>query len=370
MQVVKQTPILYLTTLLFILLIIGVMPFINIDVSINAAAVVRPVSGINQIRAAVQGRVVLAEVAENKSVFKGDLLYLIDTDGVNERILHLKNRISIIKSQMADADLAISLSLASLTSNYGSLQTEYYQQNYSAFCQSLEEARSSHQKATLEFNRQQRLFHERVIPAAEFENCQFELQKAGNNLKQIGESHRTQWQADLKKLKEDDAELKAQLSDIEIEKTKHSIYAPMSGTLQNVTGVYPGSMVFANQELCQISPDTTLLAIAYVRPNDIGLIVKEMNIKLRADAFNYNQWGMASGVVIEVPHDSKIVNNQLVYEVRCSLDRSYLQLRNGRIGKLKKGMTMQAQFFVANRTAWQLLFDKADDWLNPNTYQK
>jgi HlyD family secretion protein len=33
---------------------------------------------------------------------------------------------------------------------------------------------------------------------------------------------------------------------------------------------------------------------------------------------------------------------------------------------IKKGMTVQVRFLVTRRTLFQLLFDKADDWLNPN----
>jgi HlyD family secretion protein len=29
-------------------------------------------------------------------------------------------------------------------------------------------------------------------------------------------------------------------------------------------------------------------------------------------------------------------------------------------------MTLQARFSIAERSLWQLLYDKADDWLNPN----
>jgi len=29
-------------------------------------------------------------------------------------------------------------------------------------------------------------------------------------------------------------------------------------------------------------------------------------------------------------------------------------------------MTLQARFLVTERTLFQLLYDKADDWLNPN----
>jgi multidrug efflux pump subunit AcrA (membrane-fusion protein) len=130
--------------------------------------------------------------------------------------------------------------------------------------------------------------------------------------------------------------------------------------------VYAGSMVFANQELGQISPDTCLLVVAYVQPNDIGFIKKDMDVRLQVDAFNYNQWGMATGKVTEVPQDIKVVDNKPVFEVRCSLDKDFLQLKSGYKGLLKKGMTLQARFIITKRSLWQLLYDKVDDWVNPN----
>jgi HlyD family secretion protein len=57
---------------------------------------------------------------------------------------------------------------------------------------------------------------------------------------------------------------------------------------------------------------------------------------------------------------------QPYFKVRCSLDQHELSLKNGYVGKIRKGMTLQARFFVTRRTLFQLLYDKADDWLNPN----
>jgi membrane fusion protein, peptide pheromone/bacteriocin exporter len=169
-----------------------------------------------------------------------------------------------------------------------------------------------------------------------------------------------------KTLQEEKRELESQLVRVQKEKATLTIKAPVSGTVQNLAGIYVGSNVFANQELGQISPDTSMLVIAYVQPNDIGFIKKDMNVRLQVDAFNYNQWGMATGKVTAVPQDIKIIDNKPVFEVRCSLDKDFLQLKGGYKGYLKKGMTLQARFIVTERSLWQLLYDKVDDWVNPN----
>ncbi len=200
----------------------------------------------------------------------------------------------------------------------------------------------------------------------EFENFQFELKKAEDVIDQINESQRSQWQNELKNLQDEKRELESQLVMVQKDQSLLVIKAPLSGTLQNLTGVYNGSLVFANQELGQISPDTSLLVVAHVAPNDIGFIKKNMDVRLQVDAFNYNQWGMANGKVIAVPQDIKVLDNKPVFEVRCSLDKDFLQLHNGYKGYLKKGMTLQARFIVTKRSLWQLLYDKVDNWMNPN----
>jgi HlyD family secretion protein len=55
-----------------------------------------------------------------------------------------------------------------------------------------------------------------------------------------------------------------------------------------------------------------------------------------------------------------------VFKVKCSLDVDHLKLKNGYKGYLKKGMNFTARFSVAERSLYQLLFDKVDDWINPN----
>ncbi|MFM7431195.1 MAG: secretion protein HlyD, partial [Flammeovirgaceae bacterium] len=87
---------------------------------------------------------------------------------------------------------------------------------------------------------------------------------------------------------------------------------------------------------------------------------------LQVDAFNYNQWGMATCKVIAVPQDIKLIDNKPVFEVRCSLYKDFLQLKSGYKGFLKKGMTLQARFIVTERSLWQLLYDKIAEWVNPN----
>ena len=56
----------------------------------------------------------------------------------------------------------------------------------------------------------------------------------------------------------------------------------------------------------------------------------------------------------------------LFFVVRCQLDQHYLSLKNGYQAQVGKGNTYTARFYLTDRTLWQLLFDRVDDWFNPN----
>jgi HlyD family secretion protein len=148
-------------------------------------------------------------------------------------------------------------------------------------------------------------------------------------------------------------------------KSRFVIIAPVSGTLLNIKQQETGSFVTAGTVLAQISPNTELLVECYVSPADIGLIKEQDTAKYQIDAYDYSQWGLASGKVIEIGKDIEFLEDQSVFKVRCSLDQKYLLLKNGFRGNLKKGMTLNANFKLSRRTLFELLYDKMNDWLNP-----
>jgi HlyD family secretion protein len=64
-----------------------------------------------------------------------------------------------------------------------------------------------------------------------------------------------------------------------------------------------------------------------------------------------------------------LINNTAMFKVKCSLNSSYLTLKNGIRGNIKKGMSVRAHFLVAKRSLFQLLYQNIDDWMNPTQYK-
>ncbi len=148
-------------------------------------------------------------------------------------------------------------------------------------------------------------------------------------------------------------------------KKEFVITAPINGSLMNLSGVERGSIITSGASLAEISPDTDLMAECYISPLDIGLIDKSKPVNFQIDAFNYNQWGLASGNILEISQDVIMIENQPVFKLRCKINEEFLQLKNGAKGTIGKGMTFNARFELAERSLYQLLYDKLDDWMNP-----
>lgn len=220
-------------------------------------------------------------------------------------------------------------------------------------------------RARQRYNRDKKLYERNVISEEAFEKSRFSLETAHNDFQLLLDQQRNKWQADRVAYQDELEQLSSDRQQIGEEQDQHIIRAPISGTIQNMKGIYEGSPVSANQALAEISPDTSLIAECYVPPKDIGLLQEGMEARFQISAYDYNQWGLLTGTIQEISNDVIVMNDQPVFKVRVSLDQTWLELQNGYRGNLKKGMSLLARFKVTERSLFQLLYDNLDDWLNP-----
>src|SRR5690606_25821393 len=144
----------------------------------------------------------------------------------------------------------------------------------------------------------------------------------------------SQWQAQLTELEDRIKEIENSKSQYNENQKQYVILAPSNGTLLNAKGIDTGSFVYSGMTLAEISPDSDLLVECYINPSDIGLLKSKNAVNFQVDAFNYNQWGLATGKVMQIGKDIELINNQPVFKVQCSLDKTFLQLKNGFKGSL------------------------------------
>lgn len=248
-----------------------------------------------------------------------------------------------------------------------SIYSQKYQREYIEYQEKSQELQTRFQKAKRDYLRNKGLFEKGVIAAVEFENYKFEYDLVITAITQLKKQQLNTWQADLtlKRRQLDEFENSSKLQNES--KGYYILTAPISGTLINIIGIEVGSLINAGIHLAEISPDGILIAECYVSPIDIGLINPNNAVKFQMDAFNYNQWGLATGEIIEIGKDIELINESSIFKVRCKIDQKYLTLKNSFKGNFKKGMTFSARFKLTERTLFELLYDKIDDWLNSSS---
>lgn len=363
-RVQVRTQVIYTTVLLAVLVSLLALPFIKVDVSVKSGGIVRPITEKNELRSFVAGTIEEVMVAEGQHVVKGQMILRLQQDISNSKLM--QNSFELKQRQSYVNDLA---RLAS-GGGGGGLQSPLYQQQYSRFMSTLSEQQATMRKLQSDLDMYKKLYADKVIAEKELRDKQYEYDKSAAIYRSAVQQQRSAWQEELSRYRSESNSLQADAAQLEKQKEWNIIKAPVSGTLQQFSGRYAGGYVQVGEMMGIISPDSNLVAECLVSPKDIAYLKPGMPVKFQVDAFNYNEWGVVEGTVQSVDNDFTLVDNQPIFKVRCIFTNTEVRTASGVKGKLKKGMTLQARFILTQRSLFQLLYDKTDDWMNPNTIGK
>lgn len=349
--------VLYTSVLGIVVLIFSSLPFINISVTTQSRGIIRSEKENNSISSAYHGRIELINIQENQPVFMGDTLIMLNTSGIDEEMEWYGKQIK--KNTLYIRELQ------KLLTGEKIFQTRLYQSNYLEYETNARQYEHDLKNARKDFRVHQKLYKQEVIPEMEFEKKRYRYEQASNAYMAYKSQSGLQWQNELERLRLQKQEHQSKIERLKKEKQQYIITSPVTGVITQCSGLRKGNFLVPNQTVARISPNQNLLVECYLSPADIGFIRDSMNVRFQFDAFNYNQWGLGQGKVMDISNDIITRNEQPVFKVRCTLDTHELRLKNGYRGKLKKGMTLTARFMITERSLFQLLYDKIDNWLNP-----
>ena len=348
----------YLVLLIAILFFLALLPVIKVDISSQSRGMVRSTTDNVPLTSLVNGKVTFVNLKNNLVVQKGDTLVKLTLDNLDTEKATNQTLSATIQNQIQDLSLVV-LGKSNL------LNTPELQQEWFSYSSKREELLSKIVQAQTGFDRNKLLYDKGVIAKAEFEKYSFEFTYAQQALSGLEKNQRSAWQNKKRDLEEQLQNLNGTLQKINVEAKNYVIIAPLSGTVENFSGIQVGSFLNASQPIATISAMDQLIVESTVSPNDIGLIRKNQKVKFQLDAFNYNQWGLLEGKVIDIDRNITIQENQTFFKVRCALNSSVMQLQSGYKTQISKGMTLTTRYMITRRSLYDLLFDKMDDWLNP-----
>jgi multidrug resistance efflux pump len=347
----------YLVVVLAIAVFIALLPVIKVDISSQSRGIIRSKTDNVPITSAVSGKIVAIQLKNNLLVQKGDTLLFISTENLKSE--------KQLNDTIYNTNETILQDLNTVLKGKSNLQTSLIREEYYKFSTQKAELQSKVAQSQINYNRYKTLFDKGVIAKAEFEKYQFELQFAKQALNSFVKQQMANWQNKKNELTLQLKNITGSNNKLNIEAQNYVVIAPITGTIENFNGVQAGSILNATQPIAQISPVDNLVVESAVSPNDIGLIKPNQKVKFQLDAFNYNQWGLLTGKVIDIDKNITLQENLAYFKVRCALDSKELKLKSGYKTQVSKGMTLTTRYIITRRSLFDLLFDKVDDWLNP-----
>lgn len=363
-QHTTKSQVIYWIVLLAVTITLVALPFIYVDISVQGSGVVRPVAEKAEITSAITEIVDSVFVKEGEQVNKGDVILRFRTNSSDYKINYQTSRLNDCSAQLADLAYLAEGNCPKFFSS------PVRQQEYAYFIRKKQELETGLAQAEKEYLRNKTLFEKKVISEEEYDSYYFKFKSQQNELASLVQSQISTWQADQNTYRNTYNEMSTNLKQEIKNKDMYIVRSPVGGTVDQFSGVYRGSSIQAGQSLAVISPDSTLCIEVYVTPRNIGFMSVGMSVNVQVESFNYNEWGTIPGRVKDISSDF-LTDSQgnSFYKVKCEMERDFLQLKNGRIGKLKKGMTVNAHFMVTRRSLFNLLYQKMDGWVNPKQYE-
>ncbi|GET29926.1 HlyD family secretion protein [Prolixibacter sp. SD074] len=345
-----------LVGMVFISLVL--LPFIMVDVTVQSRGVIRSREEVTTIQAPITGQVEKVFIMENMKVAVGDTILRLAPEKISDQLRVLEEKIKLYSGYIKDIQ-------SLLHKSKPQLHTDLMRSSYQEYGQKLMGYKLRLETTKKDFQRTQLLYKKELIAAAEFEKKELELNQLLKERDFYISQKKADWQQKLFQYKIERKNLSNNRDQLAFEKRFYVVLAPATGYISNFQGIHTGSFILTNQNIASITPTDSLIAECYVGPEDIGYLRTAMSAAFQVDAYNYNQWGLAHGKIIDISNQPYQKENAVYFKVKCRLSQEYLSLKSGYRGELKNGLTLTSRFKVTRRSLYDMLFDKADDWLNP-----
>lgn len=147
------------------------------------------------------------------------------------------------------------------------------------------------------------------------------------------------------------AQLSNQISESKVTLRYQAIKSPRLGVVFDLQPSTPGFVVNSDRPILKIVPTDSLVARVFVSNKDIGFLRVDQPVKIRVDAFPYNEFGELSGRIRSIGSDVLEPDQQYNYyrfPITVDLDSTSLNYRGSNLSLLS-GMSVNANIILRQR---------------------
>ncbi|MBC6432595.1 HlyD family efflux transporter periplasmic adaptor subunit [Nostoc sp. HG1] len=157
------------------------------------------------------------------------------------------------------------------------------------------------------------------------------------------------------------AQTRSQITSIKVQIQQRLVRSPINGVIFELPTTKSGAVVQLGQRIAQIAPKNADFVLRANMPNqDSGFLKLGMPVKVKFDAYPFQEYGIVQGKVTWISPDSKITQtpqgNVENYELEITLDQQYVENGNKRI-PLGAGQTANAEVIIRQRRVIDFVLD-------------
>ena len=187
------------------------------------------------------------------------------------------------------------------------------------------------------------------------------LVQAGTLAKLKNQQQLKDLQAQITALESQIAQTQSQITSLKIQMQQRIVRSPINGVIYEFPVTKPGAVLQPGQRIAQIAPKNTSFALkAQIPSQDSGFLKVGMPVKIKFDAYPFQEYGIVQGKVTRISPDSKVnqtpQGNIETYELEIALDQQYIQNSEKRI-PLSAGQTANAEVVIRQRHVIDFVLD-------------
>ena len=312
---------------------------------VRASGMVRPIENVSFVKSFTAGKIQNIHFTSGQYVEKGAILLSIDDTVAQKERQNLEDLMIKIEQKIKDTEACIKSAEKDLMLVPFERKIAYKRmENYFSVKINLEKA--------LELN--SRIFEEeKALPDFSLANQKLELlnlnvEKSKRDLEQYKNSFFHSLLSEKEALEFQKENLSNSLFRMEESLKLFTVYAPISGEVQEISSLNCGDNVFSGQEILKIVPSSSenIRVVLRLPSSKAGLVREDMKVRLKFPAFPHHEFGSLDGQVETILPDVYLGAKSSEYAVFVKLDGNTLPDKKGIAHFLKVGLDAEASIIT------------------------
>jgi multidrug efflux pump subunit AcrA (membrane-fusion protein) len=329
------------------------------DDVVKAPALLRPLDTISTVRILSSGEVLTKNYAHDSNVREGDALLRLD---MSADALELDNSKKLMKRMEGDISLYAAL-IETIRAGENSADPENEEARLQSEAHLAERRRWAGQIEGLRTRlEREKSLPDSVVVKQQLDDREQELRQTRLQFYAWENNVMIEAINNLKISTQNKENLERRVSDLERNIRNATIYAPISGRINETRPLNVGDYLLSGEEIAAIIPDTEALkAELYVSPAYVAQVNIGDAVTLRFPGLPPSRYGKLEGEVSLIPADYRIgVEAKPVFIVEARIKEPWLASRKGEKIYLRAGIEAIGRIIIGQDTVMGMTLKKLD----------